>query len=267
MIDNKPLPLYEGGSLVVQGEGKFAGIPHILIRTLGCNLRCFWCDAFYTSWKPEHAENPITWETINKIYEDNPQIKHTMITGGGPTLQPELLKNLCQNTKQYGHFITIETEGSEFVQTVADFISLSPKFRNSTPIAGEVHPYIGRVITEKEVRDHEKGRCNYQAMYDMVTKHKDFQIKPVINNEDQLDELEELYDKLWIIKNNYLLSNLKEKERYFNYLRAKTYCMPEGLTDEQLNRNRQWLIKECIKRGYNYTDRLHIVAFGNMRGV
>jgi hypothetical protein len=39
--------------------------------------------------------------------------------------------------------------------------------------------------------------------------------------------------------------------------------MPEGITEKQLDR--KWIVKECIKRGYNFTDRLHIKMFGNDR--
>ena len=60
-----------------------------------------------------------------------------MVTGGGPTIHPELLKELCVIGKKYDHTITIETEGSEFVQKKFDCISLSPKLSNSTP-----RPYL-----------------------------------------------------------------------------------------------------------------------------
>ncbi len=270
---NSPLALYEC-SLVIQGEGKYVGIPHILIRTLGCQLRCRWCDSWYTSWTPEKPENRITYNTIIDIYKTNPQIRYTMITGGGPTLQANLLKELCRIAKQFGHFVTIETEGSQFVQTEADFISLSPKFKNSTPTANEIHPYTNKVILQKEVDQHEKNRCNYEAMYKMIFNHSDFQIKPVISTEDQIDELEELYELLWN-EHGFNLDNdigrfgsdYNNKNDFIELLRSNTYCMPEGIVEEELKRNRQWLIKECIKRGYNYTDRLHIVAFGNIRGV
>ena len=69
----------------------------------------------YTSWKPE--KGIFTLNDVVKVYESNPQIKHTMVTSGGPTIHPELLKELCVIGKKYDHTITIETEGSEFVQT------------------------------------------------------------------------------------------------------------------------------------------------------
>ena len=43
--------------------------------------------------------------------------------------------------------------------------------------------------------------------------------------------------------------------------------MPEGLEEEQLNERRQWLIELCVKEGYNFSDRLHIIAYGDIRGI
>ena len=37
----------------IQGEGRYAGVPSLFIRTSGCNLRCWWCDTPYTSHHPE----------------------------------------------------------------------------------------------------------------------------------------------------------------------------------------------------------------------
>ena len=41
--------------------------------------------------------------------------------------------------------------------------------------------------------------------------------------------------------------------------------MPEGVTDEQLQKTRKWLFDVCVKEGYRYSDRLHIIAFGDVR--
>ena len=53
---NKNQPLGEAYTCL-QGEGKYMGIPHILLRVTGCRLRCqfsnSFCDTPYDSWKPE----------------------------------------------------------------------------------------------------------------------------------------------------------------------------------------------------------------------
>ena len=234
----------------LQGEGKYMGVPHILIRVTGCRLRCqfsnSFCDTPYASWKPE--KGIFTLNDVVKVYESNPQIKHTMVTGGGPTIHPKLLKELCIIGKKYDHIITIETEGSEFVQTEADCISLSPKLSNSTPRPGTWMDYANREVTEKDKQLHEKWRCNYDAMRQLIDNHEDYQLKPVISNEKDLQEVKEL-QKILDIPNNMV------------------WLMPEGLVSEQLRERRVWLMKICENEGYNYTDRLHIIAFGDVRGV
>lgn len=234
----------------LQGEGKYIGIPHILIRVSGCKLRCqfrdSFCDTPYASWKPEKGK--FTLDDIVDFYEVNSQIKHTMITGGGPTSHPKLLKELCRIGKDYNHLVTIETEGSEFVQTNADCISLSPKLSNSTPIPGTYMPYIGREVTEKDRLKHEKWRCNYDAMEQLIYNHSDYQLKPVISSEEDLTELDYIQDRLDIPN-------------------EKVWLMPEGVTDDELTKRRRWLMEYATEHGYNFTDRLHIIVYGDKRGV
>ena len=234
----------------LQGEGKYMGIPHILIRVTGCRLRCqfhnSFCDTPYASWKPE--KGGFTLENLVYLYEGNTHIKHTMITGGGPTLHPKLLKELCIIGKKYNHLITIETEGSEFVQTEADFISLSPKLSNSTPRPGTWMPYAKREVTIKDKQRHENWRCNYHVMKELISSHPDYQLKPVISIEKDLEEVVYLQEILDIPNN-------------------KVWLMPEGLKENQLNERRMWLMELCTREGYNFTDRLHIIAYGDKRGV
>ena len=246
---DKNQPLGEAYTCL-QGEGKYMGIPHILLRVTGCRLRCqfanSFCDTPYASWKPEKGK--YTLNDVVEFYENNPQVKYTMITGGGPTLHPELLKELCVIGKRYNHTITIETEGSEFVPTEADCISLSAKLSNSTPRPGTWMPHVNREVTERDKQQHEKWRCNYDAMKQLITHHPDYQLKPVISSEEDLEEVKQLQDILDIPND-------------------MVWLMPEGLVEEQLNERRRWLMELCTEQGYNYTDRLHIIAYGDTRGV
>ena len=226
------------------------GVPHILIRVTGCRLRCqfsnSFCDTPYSSWSPEKGK--YGYEDVHEFYKKHKHIKHTMITGGGPTLHANMLQELCKIGKFYNHYITIETEGSEFVRTAGDLISLSPKLSNSTPRPGTEMPYTGKVVTEKDKEKHEKWRCNYEAMKQLIEHHPDYQLKPVISSEEDLEEVKEL-QKILDVPNHMV------------------YLMPEGLERNQLNERRKWLTELCTREGYNFTDRLHIIVYGDERGV
>ena len=248
-MSDKIIPINEIYTCL-QGEGKLTGVPHILIRVTGCRLRCqfsnSFCDTPYSSWGPEKGK--FTYDDIDQFYSDNQHIKHTMITGGGPTLHKEMLVDLWNLAKIHHHYVTIETEGSESVSTQADLISLSPKLSNSTPRPGTWMPYLNREVTEQDKEKHEKWRCNYEAMRLLLDLHPDYQLKPVISDEKDLEEVKELQKELGVPN-------------------RKVYLMPEGLEPKQLNERRRWLMDLCTKEGYNYTDRLHIIAYGDIRGV
>ena len=236
----------------LQAEGKYSGIPHILIRMSGCPMRCAFgnslCDSPFTSWVPEKGS--FTEEQVYEIYATNSQIRHTMITGGEPFFNISLLERIINIAKKFEHFITIETAGIQFHETSADFISLSPKLKSSVP---EEKVYN---IGDKEVSivsslilRHDKLRKNYDQMRKLICFHKDYQIKPVISNiEEDMMEVNELVERIGAD-------------------RSKLYLMPAGSTNEELARIRIPLMEYCQKEGYNYTDRLHIVAYGNKRGV
>ena len=248
-MSDKILPINEVYTCL-QGEGKLMGVPHILIRVTGCKLRCqfstSFCDTPYSSWSPEKGK--FSYDDIHNFYKKHSHIKHTMITGGGPTSHPEMLQELCKIGKHYDNYITIETEGSEYVSTEGDLISLSPKLSNSTPRPGTVTPFSGKVVTEKHKERHEKWRCNYDAMKMLIDVHPDYQLKPVISNKKDIIEVKQL-QKILSIPNNMV------------------YLMPEGLEPVELNKRRIWLMDLCTEQGYNFTDRLHIIAYGDKRGV
>lgn len=246
MISDK-LPINELYTCL-QGEGKYAGIPHILVRFVGCKLRCQFknsvCDTSFNSWKPEKGK--FTWSDLDNIIVNNKQIKHVMITGGGPTMHGDLLRQVVNVFKDAGLIVTIETEGSEFVQTEADLISLSPKLSSSTPRLGSTNPYTQQEVKQSMIDQHEKWRRNYDAMKQLISNHKDWILKPVVSDEKDLEEVK-----------------LIQKE--LNASNDRVYLMPEGVTDEQLQKTRKWLFDVCVKEGYRYSDRLHIIAFGDVR--
>ena len=204
-----------------QSEGSRAGLPTICVRTTGCTHRCYfgeggWCDSFYTSIHPEKPG--FSFNDIIKLYDENPHITEMMLTGGSPTMHPKLVNELTHFAYERNIFITIETEGSHFLETdhPINLISLSPKFSNSVPVLGVTTPG-GDVVNERFIQTHNRHRLNFEAIIKTLEYHDDYHYKPVWvpGDENAFDEIENFRLELNIPKN-------------------KTWLMPGGSTREEL---------------------------------
>jgi len=237
----------------VQSEGSRFGRPTIAVRTTGCTHRCYfgeggWCDSWYTSIHPE--KGIFTFNDIIKIYDDNPHVKEMMLTGGSPTMHPSLVNEIMHFANERGIFVTIETEGSAFVETEypIDLISLSPKFSNSIPKLGAVTPG-GKVVDQRFIDTHNRKRMNKPEIEKTLKYHKDYHFKPVWDGtDDNLDEIELFRLEMGIP-------------------RDKTFIMPAGDTRETLIEMYPKVFEMVAEYGYNMTGRDHIIAYDTERGV
>ena len=236
--------------LAVQGEGRDTGTPCILVRFNHCNMNCQFtdsiCDSAYASWNPEAGSYSLV--NIENLILQNEQIKYALITGGNPSASPLLLQQVIDLFKEYDYYVAIEDNGTMFGNFKGiNFVSLSPKLRNSVPIPGSIinDKYLQRTVTEADRVKHEKHRTNYTSMRQWILQYE-YQLKFVVSNKEQLKEIE------------YVINQLGAD-------RETIYLMPEGLTRAQLDSRRQWLVELCIETGFKYTDRLHIVTYDTKR--
>ena len=249
---NKVLPILEVYRCI-QSEGSRFGRPTIAVRTTGCTHRCYfgeggWCDSWYTSIHPE--KGVFTFNDIIKIYDENPHVKEMMLTGGSPTMHPRLVNELTHFANKRDILITIETEGSKFIETdyPIGLLSISPKFDNSVPVIGAITP-AGKVVDEKMIKTHNRFRQNTEAIKQMIEFHTDYHFKPVWDGTDKnLKEIEDYRVELGVPKN-------------------KTYIMPAGDTRETLIEMYPLVFNMCAEKGYNMTGRDHIIAFDTQRMV
>ena len=273
---SKVLPIVELYT-AVQSEGSRAGYPTIVIRTTGCTHRCFfgeggWCDSWYTSIHPE--KGTFSFNDIIKIYDENPHISEMMLTGGSPTMHPALVNELTHFAHERNLFITIETEGSHFVPTdyPINLISLSPKFANSVPVLGVATPQ-GKVTDQKMIDQHNKFRMNYKAMAQMIAYHNSFHLKPVIDKDlSIIPEYEEFMDKLaqelrTVQGVNDIYFDYMEDSEIKKYLKDNTWMMPAGDDRPALFETYPIVMNYCRDKGYKFTGREHIMAFGTERCV
>ncbi|MEO6696349.1 MAG: 7-carboxy-7-deazaguanine synthase QueE [Ignavibacteria bacterium] len=234
----------------IQGEGKRSGSPSFFIRTNFCNLRCRFssgnlCDTAYTSWYPEDNKNLGDVE-ISFILGEYKKVNcaDVVITGGEPTMYPEELSVLCSELKKMNNnvFITIETNGTiinDFVDHT-DLISVSPKLGSSIPFE-----------TEYE-KMHGKNRINI----DVLKKYNSLKQKGAID----------IQWKFVFTSRNDIMEIL-DLQSLVGFEYSDIYLMPEGITIDDLSKNRVLTIDACKEFKFNYSERIHILAWGNMRGV
>jgi 7-carboxy-7-deazaguanine synthase len=234
----------------IQGEGKRTGYPTFFIRTNLCNLRCRFpggnlCDTPYTSWDFQNPENlgELKIHDILFVYK-NYMPCDIVITGGEPAIQQRELNLLCREIKDLNPniFVTLETNGT-FIDDYANYLnlaSISPKLASSVPLDTE---FAG---------GHDKHRLNFKTLksyHELHSKGKiDIQWKFVVTANDDIPEILEL-------------------QKTVGFENKDVFLMPEGISENDLNGKRLKVVELCKQYHFNYTDRLHIILWGNKRGV
>jgi 7-carboxy-7-deazaguanine synthase len=217
----------------LQGEGRFAGVPSAFVRTTGCNLRCWFCDSGYTSWQPEGRQIawPLVFEQVLALHR-----RHTVITGGEPLLQPDVVPLSCA-LRDAGAVVTVETAGTVYRPVAASLMSISPKLSNSVP-------RHDRRWSERHTRDQHQP----DVMHRLLAEY-DCQLKFVVDVPADLDELR-----------RYL-------EQFPQVRQDQVWLMPQGVTAAALADKAAWLAPAAERLGFHYCPRRQIEQFGNVRGT
>jgi 7-carboxy-7-deazaguanine synthase len=217
----------------LQGEGKLTGVPSVFVRASGCNLRCIWCDTPYASWEPEGNDLPID-QIVAQVRAFN--TRHVVLTGGEPLIMPQI-ERLCEALKFDDHHITVETAATVYKPLKLDLASLSPKLSNSTPLGTHFES------------SHEKQRLNLPVIQQFIDTSPDFQLKFVVSNEIDMDEIRGILHQL---------KGWKPED---------IQLMPEGTDAATLDSRAGWIVQICKQFGFRYCPRLHVHLFGHTRGT
>lgn len=254
----------------IQGEGKYMGVPSIFIRTSGCNLRCAFknsiCDTPYSSWNNEKSKYTI--DDVINIIKHNPKIDHIVITGGEPLLHGKELENMLTQIWEDRFVVTIETNGTmPILNPLTDrfkiaLYSVSPKLKSSEPDPNK--DYGGHCVCSELCQKHKEQRINIKNLYRLATTANDIQFKFVYSGPECVKEIEDLFLKI----SAFAEAQGDYDRKFYQGLQMKKniMLMPEGITEESLQSLRREVADICIKKGWIYTDRLHITIFGDKRG-
>ncbi|MCB1077021.1 MAG: 7-carboxy-7-deazaguanine synthase QueE [Verrucomicrobiae bacterium] len=236
----------------VQGEGRSAGLPCVFVRSSLCNLHCRWCDTDYTwNWEgtpfvhdrddePGYAkfrreEQIIEWE-IDEVAQKAGAFgcPNFVFTGGEPLLQEaEWVALMAALRNRFGAsaYFEIETNGTKWPGE--PFIEAVHQFNVSPKLANSGMPNDLRIRPEV-----------LQSL--AATGKADF--KFVVDSESDLEEVREIVG----------LANIEP---------ARVFLMPQGRTARDLDERSGWVVEQCLRTGFRYSDRLHLRLFGAKRGV
>ena len=219
----------------IQGEGLLTGQPSVFVRTAGCNLRCWFCDTPYSSWKPEGTPRSI--EEIVAFCSSEGD-SHVVLTGGEPMLQPEVVA-LTRQLSAAGKHVTIETAGTISRDVACDLMSISPKRENSTPSVERAGDWSKR---------HEAARHQPDVLRTLMTQY-DYQLKFVVDQPVDCDDV------------LVFLNEFPEAQA------DRVLLMPQGVALDELQQRESWLRPFCEQQGFRLCSRKHIEWYGNQRGT
>lgn len=229
----------DGIFYTLQGEGPSMGQPAVFVRTHICNLRCVWCDAWYT-WNPRTEEfwtepEDVSISEVAGRVEDSwiPKgsdvQKRVVVTGGEPMIQQKEISGLIE---ELGEDWQLEIETNGTVMPSDDLIvraqfNCSPKLRNS--MNGESARIRGRVL---------------QRLNEGNTTFKFVVMEPA-----ELDEIQtEFIDRLGLDH-------------------RKVILMPQGVTSDEVRINMQNVAEHAKEKGFRLLGRLQNDIWGAKRGV
>lgn len=214
----------------IQGEGPYAGRSATFIRLWGCNLRCKFCDTKYSFVSTEQPTMMTVEEIMERIKDFDSRV--IVLTGGEPLVQDiyDLVGFLAYRGLKRNEILIVETNGT-----------ITPEDK------------VERIVDVWSVSPKLSNSGRKTKISDFYVNRRNAYLKFVIGSRRDLEEMEEY------IKENNLTSYVDE---------GNVYLMPMCTTPEEHNRILPLLfdyIKE--KPQYKITPRLHILAYGNQRGV
>ena len=217
----------------IQGEGASMGVASTFVRLAVCNLRCSWCDTAYTwDWSRYTRADQVMESDTDAVLERVRRFKarNIVITGGEPLLQRHALAPLAQALRAEGYRLEIETNGTVPPGDLAGLIdqwNVSPKLAHSG----------------------NEGLATIRpAVLAAFAAEANAWFKFVIDSPEDIDRVRELANQHGIRDDRIIL-------------------MPQGRTRAELEARSAWLADACAAAGYRFSSRLHILLWGDKRGI
>lgn len=215
-----------------QGEGPSLGRRAGFIRLGRCNLECVFCDTPYTwRWSDHDPALELTTRTVADIVAeiDAMAVPLVVVTGGEPLVQQARLPALLRALADGGAAVEVETAGT--ITPSPDLVGLVARFNVSPKLANSGNPADRRYRPEVLRAFESTGRASFKFVA----------VEPT-----DLDEISDIVDGCGL---------------------TDVWVMPEGTDADTVVERGRTLIGPVLARGWNFTTRLHVLLWGNRRGV
>lgn len=229
----------------IQGEGRSAGQLANFVRVYGCPLSCVWCDTAYSwdskNYDPKQEMTQMSIEDVCLSLNVKDYLL-TVLTGGEPLLYQDDLVALIEAVWDDvpTHKFEIETAGSlpvkrAFFQKLIEssvHLNFSPKLSNSGNGSKSVDTsFMNDLCILGEITN-----AVWPTVKFVVSRPKDF-------------------------------IEIGEFCAFYNIPRHAVFIMAEGETMQKQIERMPWAISMAMANHYNFTPRLHVLAWNNARGV
>ena len=215
-----------------QGEGPSLGRRAGFVRLGRCNLACTFCDTPYTwRWTDHDPTVELRTATVDDLLTELllMDVPLVVVTGGEPLLQQSHLPPLLAPLRDRGIDVEIETAGTlEPSPAIVDLVS---RFNVSPKLANSGNDLERRLKPDVLRALQASGKAAFKFVA----------VDPL-----DLDEIARIVDEHGL---------------------TDVWVMPEGTDANTIVTRSRTLIEPVLERGWNLTTRLHVLLWGDRRGV
>lgn len=211
----------------IQGEGPNIGKPAVFLRLFGCNLDCAWCDSKYALTLTNTKTS--TSNCNSKSYSCDQILK-------------KIQKYPCK------HFVITGGEPALQQDALIPLLEGLKGYYIEIETNGSIKLKINKYLEQINCSPKLKNSGNKPYLLQIKPTNKKTIYKFVVAKKSDVKEIE-----------NYIKSNRIPTD--------KVWLMPEGVNKKVVQERSEWIIEVCKKNGYNFSPRLHIMLYGNKRGV
>ena len=222
----------------VQGEGPSAGEPATFLRLANCNLACVWCDTRHSwdweSYDKQAEVDVVAPEALTARLEEEipPHVRLLVLTGGEPLLQQASITRVLGHLRasRPGLRVEVETNGT-----------IAP----SSDLQAQVHLFV---VSPKLANSHlaEKRRLRPSALRELAG------LNAVVK---------------FVVENPKDVSDAVETAASAGFSRDRVWVMPQTTSPSDLGALIADLAPAAIAAGVRVSPRLHILAWGDARGM